>query len=166
MVAKDQDLTILRTTCSHKSVQLVADEGGGLSERPVDEYKQDALCLSPEQVKTLAGYAVNTGETLRVSSGYRMGPRSPWTPARAANAASPSGEAVEKERLKKFPRVEGYSVLVEAGAVAFPGVGSGPAFHVRSDEDLAAFPGGRCAHCQAFLTAICHRDAKSPGYRD
>ena len=31
MVAKDKDLTILKTTPSHKPVQLTADEGGGFS---------------------------------------------------------------------------------------------------------------------------------------
>ena len=72
VVAKDQDLTILRTTCSHKSVQLVADEGGGLSESPVDAYKHDTLCLSPEQVKTWPAtpqHWKNTTSILRISSG-------------------------------------------------------------------------------------------------
>ena len=70
-----------------------------------------------------------------------MGPRSPWSPPCAANAASPSGEGGEG-RLEEVSVVEGYPVLVEGGAVAFPGVGSGPAFHVRSDEDLVNFPPG------------------------
>jgi pyruvate, water dikinase len=140
-VAKDVDLTILKTTPSHKPVQLVADEGGGLSERPVDADKQDALCLSPEQVKTLAGYAV------KLEKHYEYPQDIEW-------ALDPHGRLLVlqtrplhlgkggKGGLKKFPRVEGYPVLIEGGEVAFPGVGSGPAFHVRSDEDLANFPPG------------------------
>jgi pyruvate,water dikinase len=38
--------------------------------------------------------------------------------------------------------VAGYPVLVEGGAAAFPGVGCGPAFLVREDEDLLNFPDG------------------------
>ncbi len=141
MVAKDEDLTILKTTPSHKPVQLVADEGGGLSERAVEEEKQDALCLSPEQVKTLAGYAV------KLEKHYEYPQDIEW-------ALDPHGRLLVlqtrplhlgkggKGSLKKFPRVEGYPVLVEGGEVAFPGVGSGPAFHVRSDEDLVNFPPG------------------------
>ena len=141
VVAKDQDLTILRTTCSHKSVQLVADEGGGLSESPVDAYKHDTLCLSPEQVKTLAGYAAT------LEKHYEYPQDIEWALDSLGRLLVLQTrplllEAVEKERLKRFPAVEGYSVLVEAGAVAFQGVGSGPAFHVRSDEDLAHFPAG------------------------
>ncbi len=141
MVDKDEDLTILKATCSHKPVQLVADEGGGLSERPVDVDKQDTLCLSPEQLRTLANYA------LKLEKHYEYPQDIEW-------ALDPHGrllvlqarplhlEQMGKEGLKAFPRVEGYPVLVEGGAVAFPGVGSGPAFHVRSDEDLANFPPG------------------------
>ena len=42
----------------------------------------------------------------------------------------------------EFLRVEGYPVLVEGGAVVFPGVGFGPAVHVKSEEDLETFPSG------------------------
>ncbi|MGO9567931.1 MAG: PEP/pyruvate-binding domain-containing protein [Desulfomonilaceae bacterium] len=141
VVAKDEGLTILKATCSHKPVQLMADDGGGLSERPVDVDKQDTLCLSPEQLRTLAGYA------LKLEKHYEYPQDIEW-------ALDPHGhllvlqarplhlEHMGKEGLKAFPRVEGYPVLVEGGAVAFPGVGSGPAFHVRSDEDLANFPPG------------------------
>lgn len=141
VVAKDQDLTILKATCSHKPVQLVADEGGGLSERPVEAGKQDMLCLAPGQVKTLAEYA------LKLERHYEYPQDIEW-------ALDPHGhllvlqarplhlEHMGKGGLKTFPRVEGYPILVEGGAVAFPGVGSGPAFHVHSDEDLANFPPG------------------------
>ncbi len=141
VVAKDHDLTILRTTCSHKSVQLVAEEGGGLSESPVDAYKHDAPCLSPEQVKTLAGYAVT------LEKHYEYPQDIEWALDSLGRLLVLQTrpvllEAMEKERLKRFPPVDGYSVLVEAGGVAFQGVGSGPAFHVRSDDDLAHFPAG------------------------
>ncbi|MEW5772502.1 MAG: PEP/pyruvate-binding domain-containing protein [Thermodesulfobacteriota bacterium] len=40
------------------------------------------------------------------------------------------------------PRVAGYAMLLSGGDVACPGVAAGPAFHVRSEADLAAFPDG------------------------
>jgi pyruvate, water dikinase len=141
IVAKDKELTVLKTTCSHKPVQLTADEGGGLSERPVEEEKQDSLCLAPEQIRTLAEYA------LKLEKHYEYPQDIEWS-------LDPHGrllvlqarplhlEQMGKEGLQTFPRVDGYPVLVEGGSVAFPGVGSGPAFHVRSDGDLANFPAG------------------------
>lgn len=141
VVAKDKDLTILEATCSHKSVQLMADEGGGLSERPVDSDKQDILCLSPEQIRTLADYA------LKLEKHYEYPQDIEWAVDSHGRILVLQTRPLHlmnlgKNGLKKFPRADGYPVLVEGGAVAFPGVGSGPAFLVRSDEDLANFPPG------------------------
>jgi len=44
--------------------------------------------------------------------------------------------------VKNIPRLTGYPLLVENGAVAFPGVGFGKAFLVHADEDLMNFPDG------------------------
>jgi len=44
--------------------------------------------------------------------------------------------------IKNIPRLTGYPLLVENGAVAFPGVGFGKAFLVHADEDLMNFPEG------------------------
>ncbi|MGO9118381.1 MAG: PEP/pyruvate-binding domain-containing protein [Desulfomonilaceae bacterium] len=141
VVAKDHDLTIVRTTSSHQSVQLIADEGGGLSECLVDADKQDTPCLSPEQVKTLAGHAAT------LEKHYEYPQEIDWALDSLGRLLVLQTrpvllESLEKESLKRYPPVEGHSVLVEAEAVAFQGVGSGPAFHVRSDEDLAHFPAG------------------------
>lgn len=43
---------------------------------------------------------------------------------------------------KTLPRVEGYPILVEGGATAFPGEGVGTAYHVLADDDLLHFPEG------------------------
>lgn len=57
LVSKDEDLTILQTTCPDKAVQLTAAEEGGLCERPVDRERRGVPCLASEQVRELAGYA-------------------------------------------------------------------------------------------------------------
>jgi pyruvate, water dikinase len=45
-------------------------------------------------------------------------------------------------QIDPTPRIEGYTLLVEKGSVASPGVGFGPAYHIRTEEDLNSFPEG------------------------
>jgi len=140
-VAKDQDLTVLKTTISHKPVQLVTDLKGGLREIPVPSENMDKPCLTPEQLKVLAGYALKLEE-------HYQGPQDvEW-------ALDPQGRLLVLQTrplhlqpppqggLEAVPPVSGYPLLVEGGAVAYPGVGCGPAFQVLSDEDLLNFPEG------------------------
>ncbi len=141
LVAKDRELSIIESRVSHKPVQLVCNPKGGLKEVPVAPAHQDAPCLTPEQVRTLAGYAV------RLENHYQSPQDVEW-------ALDPEGrllvlqtrplrlQAPEKEGALAVPPAPGYPLLVEKGAVAFPGVGCGPAFHVRSEEDLVNFPEG------------------------
>jgi pyruvate,water dikinase len=141
VVAKDQAHSIIETRISHKPVQLAADQDGGLIEMPVDSDRQDKPCLSPEHVKLLADYAV------RLEKHYEYPQDVEW-------AVDPSGRLLilqarplhrttsEETGLTEIPRVEGYPLLVDSAASAFPGVGYGPAFLVDSDEDLFKFPEG------------------------
>jgi pyruvate,water dikinase len=140
-VAKDPDLTLVETKVSHKPVQLVSKPEGGLEEVPVPPELQDTPCLTPEQVRTLAGYA------LSLENHYQSPQDIEW-------ALDPGGrllvlqtrplrmEAPEQGGDLAVPPVSGYPLLVENGAVAFPGVGCGPAFPVLTDEDLVNFPEG------------------------
>jgi pyruvate,water dikinase len=141
-VFKDKDLNILETRISHKAVQLVSNPEGGLAEVPVPENKQDKACLSPKQIRTLAAYAV------RLEKHFGCPQDMEW-------ALDNNGRFVmlqtrplhlvssEKDGFKKtIPRLAGYEVLIENGTVAFPGVGFGTAYHIRSEEDLLSFPEG------------------------
>lgn len=142
-VAKDQDLTILQTRVATKKVQLVCDPEGGLRELPVAPEHWDRPCLTPGQVKILAGY------TLKLEEHYQGPQDVEWALDRAGRLLvlqtrplrlqpPPPAEA----GLERIPALEGYPLLVEGGAVAFPGVGCGPVFKVLSDEDLLQFPEG------------------------
>ena len=142
VVAKEDELNVIKTEISHKPVQLVINPEGGLMEIPVPADRQDKPCLSPEQVQTLAGYAAKLEKHFGCPQDIEWALDSEGRlivlqtrPLRL--------EGLEKKELKQtFPELHGYSLLVKDGAVAFPGVGFGPAFHVRSDEDLNAFPDG------------------------
>lgn len=140
-VAKTADFPILDRTVSHKAVQLVAKPEAGLQEIPVPPEQQDQPCLSPEQIKVLAGYGVKLEE-------HYQGPQDvEWAldrdgrlmvlQSRPLVLQAPTGK-----ELQDIPAVTGYPVLVEGGAAAYPGVGCGPAFLVQRDEDLLDFPEG------------------------
>jgi pyruvate,water dikinase len=140
-VAKSKDLDIVEVNCSHKPLKLTANPAGGLHELPVPEDQQDVQCLSSEQIKMLADFA------LRLESHYNYPQDIEW-------ALSPTGrllvlqtrplhiEDIGKNGISAFPVIEGYDLILEGGAIAFPGVGSGTAFHVESDQDLLSFPEG------------------------
>ena len=140
-VGKAPELPILATEVAAKPVQLVARPDEGLQEIPVPQEAQAQPCLSPEQIKTLAGYGV------RLEEHYRGPQDVEWALAgdgrllvlqsRPLRLQPPTAGALEA-----VPAVAGYPLLLSGGAVAFPGVGCGPAFHVHTDEDLLAFPQG------------------------
>ena len=140
-VSKDADLSVVETRISHKPVQLIGVPEGGLQEIHVEPEKRDAPCLSLTQIQQLAEYG------LRLEKHYEYPQDVEWAvgshgrlmilqtrPLHLENHAAACG--------REFPRVEGYPVLVEGGATVFPGVGFGPAVHVKSKEDLETFPTG------------------------
>jgi pyruvate,water dikinase len=140
-VAKDGQLTLLDPRIAHKPVQLVANPDEGLREIPVPPENQDKPCLTPEQVKTLADYGV------KLESHYRGPQDVEWAldqegrllvlQSRPLRLQAPS-----EADLAAIPLAAGYPLLLAGGTPAFPGVGCGPAFHVKSDEDLLRFPDG------------------------
>lgn len=139
-VSKDKELKILETAISHKPVQLVTNPDGGLVEIPVPENKQDQACLTSEHIRILAGYA------LKLEKHFGCPQDMEWaldSNGRLIMLQTRPLRLEKKDGFKKtIPRLAGYKVLIENGAVAFPGVGFGPAFHIRSEEDLFNFPEG------------------------
>lgn len=141
-VGKTPDLPILSSSVSCKPVKLVADPFGGLHEAQVPEAEQELSCLSPEQVRHLAGYA------LKLETHYGEPQDVEW-------ALDPSGRFVVLQSralnidLKSAPTSEAqviddpaHPVLIAGGAAACPGVGSGPVYPVLKEEDLLNFPEG------------------------
>ncbi|MEW6186675.1 MAG: PEP/pyruvate-binding domain-containing protein, partial [Thermodesulfobacteriota bacterium] len=139
-VAKDGFFTNLVTAISHKPVQLVNDPQGGVGEVPVPLENQDIPCLSPEQVSRLAEYALRL-------EGHFQGPQDiEWALDQKGNLmilqARPLQVRSPETGSRPIPLIPDYPLLIEEGAVAFPGIGSGPAVHIRSEEDLIRFPEG------------------------
>ncbi len=140
-VAKDRELTLLESRVAVKPVQLVANPDEGLREVPVPPENQDKPCLTPEQVKTLAGYGV------KLEDHYRGPQDVEWALDREGRLLVLQSrplrlEAPTEAGLAEIPVAPGVPLLLTGGAPAFPGVGCGPAFHILTDEDLLAFPDG------------------------
>jgi pyruvate,water dikinase len=139
-VAKDNTFTILVTAISHKPVQLVNDPEAGTKEIVVPSGDQDIPCLSPDQISTLAEYA------LRLEAHYKSPQDIEWALDRSGQLLILQSRPLHIWSPEKGPRsmpsIPQYPLLVEDGAIVFPGIGIGPAFQVHSEEDLINFPEG------------------------
>ena len=140
-VAKTQDFSILDQKVSRKPVQLVAKPDAGLHEIPVPREMQNQPCLSPEQIKILAAYGVKLEEHEHCPQDVEWALDQDGRLLVLQSRPLVLQAAAGQER-QNIPAVTGYPVLVQGGAAAFPGVGCGPAFLVRRDEDLLNFPDG------------------------
>lgn len=140
-VAKDADLTIQEIKTASKPFKLVNLPEGGTAAQAVPPDQQEAPCLTPEQIKTLAAYG------RRLEEHYKGPQDVEWAldaqgrllilQTRPLHLQAPDMAGVE---IDVDP--EAHPVLVERGAVAHPGIGCGPAFIVTSPEQLSQFPEG------------------------
>jgi pyruvate,water dikinase len=141
-VSKEGSFRIVESKVSRKPVQLVCNPDGGLLDVPVPQELQEKPCLSPEQVRTLAEY------TLKLETHFKSPQDIEWAIDREGRLLILQSRPLKLDTLGQagseqvMPRLSGYSLLVENGAVAYPGVGCGPAYHVRSEDDLLHFPDG------------------------
>jgi pyruvate, water dikinase len=139
-VAKEEGLPLLATTIANKPVRLVGRPDGTLQEEAVDGERQDVPCLTPEQIMTLSQYG------MELERHYKGAQDVEWalddTGGLFILQTRPLRLQPKSDQHEPIPRLEGQTVLVEKGSIASPGVGSGPAFHVYSDEDLNGFPDG------------------------
>lgn len=140
-----RNLVILEKEIARKPVQLVSDPEGGLREEPVELEKQEAACLPDARIKNLAEYA------LRLEKHYGVPQDIEWAldgdgnlyilQSRRLGTSNPSSEQMP-ESVPAFLDSGEHPVLIDTGAVAFPGIGCGKAFQPHSEDDLAACPEG------------------------
>ncbi len=140
-VSKDDRLALLEKTVSIKPVQLVLGAKGGVEERPVATELQNTSCLTDEQIRTLAGYGA------ALENHYKCPQDVEW-------ALDPEGKLLilQSRPLKiqspknfcllKAAPLTGYRLIVDSSEIASQGVGKGPAFPVRTVEELVNFPPG------------------------
>lgn len=141
-VAKDERAAIMEREISDKPVQLVTDPKGGLTEAPVPPENRHRPCLNDHQIRELADFAK------RLEAHYGGAQDTEWTldqdgrllilQTRPLHLRQTSQAHFSEQPLELKDEV----VLLAGGQAAFPGVGHGKAFHVRSEEDLFGFPEG------------------------
>lgn len=134
-----RDLEIHELNIPEKPVKLVLNPDGGLSEVAVDENLKRLPCLSEDQIRLLAEYA------LKLENHYGCPQDIEWTltpDGRIVLLQTRPLRLVTPKSLTINIIPEDYPVIIDNGAIACPGIGSGPAFHVRSEEDLHRIPRG------------------------
>jgi pyruvate, water dikinase len=140
VASKEPGFPLVETLIHAKAVQLAPEAAGGVREVPVTPVHREKACLTPEQVRVLADYAVKLEEH------YHCPQDVEWALDRQGRLwvlqTRPLHPEMHTRQTRRIPRVEGFELLLEGGEAAFPGVGCGPAHHVAADEDLLHFPDG------------------------
>jgi len=141
-VTRDASGWVIQTHVARKETQLILQPHAGVAAVRVPPDLILKPCLAAHQVETLADYAV------RLAAHFGCPQDIEWAldsrgklvvlqsrPLRLA-AVLPEAAAMGSAG------VPGQRVLINAGVVASAGVGMGPVYQVRADEDLLAFPEG------------------------
>lgn len=141
IVTSEQAPRILETRVARKPVQLRPHpDGYGTRQAPVPGERMDAACLTPEQILALSAYG------RRLEEHYKGPQDVEWALDREGTLfilqTRPLHVRTRLEGAPRMPALPGQRLLLEDGDVACPGVGVGPAFHVRGEEDLRNFPSG------------------------
>lgn len=142
ILSKSDSPQILDANISCKSVKLECDNNGYVVEVNVESALQNQPCLTQKEAEQLAAYAIRLED-------HFQGPQDiEWAIDHAGHILILQSRPLRKEQFdvqsgQAVTRpISGYSVLIEGGSIACPGIGCGPAYHVRSESDLIAFPEG------------------------
>jgi pyruvate,water dikinase len=126
---------------ARKEVRFVAGgAGGGLRPEPLPEELRELPALSDAERVRVCEAAVaaerHYGAPQDVEWAFGEDGRLYVLQSRALQV----GPGPERPRLPR--RIAGHRVLIDGGEIASRGVGAGPVFLLRAEEDLAAFPAG------------------------
>ncbi len=140
-VAKDEHLSLIGKNIPVKQVQLVLNKEGGVVEIPVPQAQQATACLTDKQIKDLAGYGV------AMEGHYKCPQDVEWALAPDGTLMILQSRPLKIQNPKKFCLLKAapltdYRLIIDSSEIASQGVGTGPAFHVHSEVDLADFPQG------------------------
>jgi pyruvate, water dikinase len=154
-------LRLVRSEIACKSRQLAPAPEGGVREVDVSAERQCQPSLTPEQMRTVADYA------LRLEKHFGRPQDIEW-------AVDPDGnlQVLQSRSLRVLRRnapiyrdpalISGHEVLLKEGRVAAAGIASGPVVVVRTEEDLLSFPAGGvlvAAHPSPQLVVALRRAA-------
>lgn len=141
-VMSREDGRILEKRIPRQEVMLVCHELAGTQEVPVPEEDQSRSCLDDAVLKRLFDYA------LRLEAHYRKPQDVEWAIDEAGNLFMLQTRALKISATQNsveetpVPEIPADRVLIDWGVIASPGVGAGPVFLVKQDQDLIQFPEG------------------------
>jgi len=141
-VMSREDGRILEKRIPRQEVMLVCHELAGTIEVPVPEEDQGKACLDDEILEKLFTYV------FKLENHYRKPQDVEWAIDEGGNLfilqtrplrISATTNGLEETPL---PEIAPDRLLIDWGVVASPGVGAGPVYLVKQDQDLIQFPEG------------------------
>ncbi|MBI5848822.1 MAG: hypothetical protein HZB31_12920 [Nitrospirae bacterium] len=125
---------------SEKESMIVSSPEQGVETVLVSEDLRSQPCLDPEQIRTLAAYALSLEQHFGKPQDIE------WTVDTSGQVVLLQSRPLRifTHEVRKAPprRVEGFPLLIEKGVIASRGIGSGKVHLVKNDADLADFPDG------------------------
>lgn len=151
-------LEITERKTSTQPTMLLCKPDGELEEVGLSHDMKGKPCLTDDQIKILAEYAV------AVEHHYQCPQDIEWaidTDERPYILQTRPLKVVAKEEIKPLPtRIGGYKILLDKGVIACKGVGFGKAYVIRTEEDLKDFPEGAVLiskHTYTKLVTVMNR---------
>ncbi len=138
-LSKEDHPKLLKSEIFPKAVRLVSKTDGYLVEDQVAPEIQSRPCLSEDQAVMLAEYA------MRLEAHFQCPQDIEWAIDDENNVIVLQSRPLRIEAevsAENNPPIPGYDLLIEEGSVACPGIGCGPVYWARSEEDLSDFPDG------------------------
>jgi len=140
VVSRDADRTILEKNIPVQRVMLACNPEGDVAEAKVPNEKRGQPCLTDNQIKALAEYA------LILERCYEKPQDIEWALDPNDNLfiiqARPLRILAEKPSKPIPTSLRGYEVLIDKGQIACKGVGAGKVYLITKEEDLKTFPEG------------------------
>ena len=142
VLSKDTEPVLLKSRIEEKTARLVARADGYLAEETVSQALRARACLSEEQARELAAFG------LRLEKHFGCPQDIEWALNEEGRLVILQARPLRlegRDRDGKALRTEipeGARILLDGGDVACPGIGFGPAVHVKTESDLLSFPDG------------------------
>ncbi len=139
-VSRYPDTAIIEKRIPRQETMLVCRPDGELEEVVLSDDMKGKPCLTDEQIKVLADYAI------ALENHYKCPQDIEWAIDENSQPyilQTRPLRVAAKEAAKPVPtRISGYNILIDKGVIACKGIGFGKACVIRTEEDLKNFPEG------------------------
>ncbi|MFN3534940.1 MAG: PEP/pyruvate-binding domain-containing protein, partial [Desulfatiglandales bacterium] len=139
-VSRVRPFSIMKRSISHKPIMLVMGREGALVDQEVPKNLRDLSSVSDQEIQTLSQYA------MALETHFKTPQDLEWAIEEDGSIFILQTRPLQLpenfvEEDQEDMEVEG-PLLFSGGEAAYKGIGCGPAFYVRNEDDLARFPKG------------------------